>query len=415
MADPLTLLSLRREGETRTALVNGTTLLEYYTEGPEAQSQAGSLFIGRVERVLPDVRAAFVNIGPGHNAFLPLKESSSFHERQGNASPRTGDEIIVQVKRDAHGTKGALVSRDIVLPGQYVLLLPMSGFISASRRVESESERKKLIRRGHALSGGEFGLIMRHAALFAKEAAIREEIASLRALWQKLSEKAPAIKAPALLFQEASAAESLLRDYSARCDIRVKANYAPSGNSPAWETVSPEEAARLWQAARVEAGLKAALRRVVPLSSGGSLVIDEREALHTIDVNTGSDVKAPEGMTLPLYENLNATPEIARQIRLRNLSGIILVDFLDMSNDTERATVREAMEKAVAEDRVKTVIHGFTSLGLLEMTRRRTGDSLLSLHTESCGRCGGSGRAPRKETRENQENPPSTDLDPNDC
>ncbi|MEG2481543.1 MAG: ribonuclease E/G, partial [Clostridia bacterium] len=148
----------------------------------------------------------------------------------------------------------------------------------------------------------------------------------------------------------------------------------------------------LWQGKRIDAELSKALNRRVELAQGGSLVIDEREALQTVDLNSGSVVKAVGEEALPLAQNLQAVPEIARQIRLRNLSGILLVDFIDMSSDEERAQVQEAMTEAVRDDRVKTVVHGFTSLGLLEMTRKRTRDTLRDSLTEPCQYCHESGR-----------------------
>jgi ribonuclease G len=150
----------------------------------------------------------------------------------------------------------------------------------------------------------------------------------------------------------------------------------------------------LWRQNKVEHQLKQALCRKVELKDGGNLMIDQREALHTIDVNSASNVEAPEGMSLPLYQNFSAVSEIARQIRLRNLSGIVLVDFIDMDTQAERQAVLAAMEEAVRDDRVKTVIHGFTHLGILEMTRKRTSDTLLEMMSAPCKHCGGSGHIP---------------------
>ena len=186
----------------------------------------------------------------------------------------------------------------------------------------------------------------------------------------------------------------LLRDYAARHPIEVLSRLEPPEALPqgvTWQTLTAVEMEAAWSAARVEKQVDEALCRRVPLPGGGSLIIDEREALTTIDVNSGSTVTAADGETLAVEENLRAAAEAARQIRLRNLSGILLIDFIDMHSDMDRARVRAAMEEAAADDRVKTVIHGFTSLGLLEMTRKRTRDTL----TQPCDACHGTGRVRR--------------------
>lgn len=366
-----TLRISREEACTRIALLQDGRLLEYYQEAADADRVVGSVLVGRVERVLPDIKAAFVRIGQPLNGFLPLREAESFHQTCGNAPLMSGQEILVQVKKAPKGGKGAFLTRDIALPGQSVLLMPQNRFVGLSKRIENAEDRQRAKRLGESITQGRFGVIMRHAALFMAENEVREEAEALWAEWQEISQKAACIKAPALMRTEPSMAEVLCRDYGARHEITVEE--APMDN-------------------HMESQVKAALARRVELLDGGSLVIDEREALQTIDLNSGRNVKSQEGKSLALEENLRAVPEIARQIRLRNLSGIILVDFIDMDTEAERQQVLQAMEQAVADDRVKNVIHGFTRLGLLEMTRKRTGDSLRDLRTAPCKACGESGR-----------------------
>ena len=190
----------------------------------------------------------------------------------------------------------------------------------------------------------------------------------------------------------------LLRDYTARHPIEVLSRLEPPETPPqgvTWRTLTAVEMEAAWSAARVEKQVDEALCRRVPLPGGGSLVIDEREALTTIDVNSGSTVTAADGEDLAMEENLRAAAEAARQIRLRNLSGILLIDFIDMQSDADRARVLAAMEQAASDDRVKTVIHGFTSLGLLEMTRKRTRDTLSDTLTQPCDACHATGRVRR--------------------
>ena len=377
MGAPYQILT-REEGNQRcVALLQDRSLLEYYQENAEADGVVGTIFLGRVERVLPDVKAAFVKIGLSQNGFLPLKEAESYHQTSGNAPLMSGQEILVQAKKAPKGGKGAFLTRDIAFPGQYVLLMPCNRFVGLSKRIEDASDRKRAQKLGSEIAQDRFGLIVRHAALFASAQAVAEEAESLWLCWQQIANAAKCRKAPAVMYTEPGMEEVLRRDYSARHEM---------------ETLADAEA---WQRLRIDDQLKAALNRRVMLPDGGSLIIDEREALQTIDVNSGSTVKAEGDLSLAAEENLRAVPEIARQIRLRNLSGIILIDFIDMDSEKECQLVMNAMEEAVRDDRVKNVIHGFTRLGMMEMTRKRTGDSLRDLLTEPCGKCCETGRVMR--------------------
>lgn len=398
MGRPLRLLFQGSPESTRIALLDETRLLEFYQEDTGAQSLVGSVFLGRVERVLPDVKAAFVKLGLRQNGFLPLREAESYHRTSGSASLMTGQDVLVQVKKDPKGEKGAFLTRDIGLPGQYVLLMPKNRFVGLSRRVTGEEDRTRAQALGRRIADGRFGLIVRHAALFAPVAEAQAEAEALWQEWCEIEQHAQYVKAPALLHQEPSMISVLLRDYAARHPIEVLSRLEPPETPPqgvTWRTLTAVEMEAAWSAARVEKQVDEALCRRVPLPGGGSLIIDEREALTTIDVNSGSAVTAAGGETLAVEENLRAAAEAARQIRLRNLSGILLIDFIDMQSDADRGRVLAAMEQAASDDRVKTVIHGFTSLGLLEMTRKRTRDTLSDTLTQPCDACHATGRVRR--------------------
>lgn len=378
MGSPYQLLVRTEAEKRRIALLEDSRLLEYYEEAADEENLIQAILVGRVERVLPDIKAAFVRIGLKQNGFLPLREAESYHRTSGNEALMSGQEIIVQIKKAPKGGKGAFLTRDVALAGQYVLLMPCNRFVGLSKRIEEAGERRRASELGNAIAAERFGLIVRHAALYAREEDVRAEAEDLWQRWQTLRERAACTRAPAFLWREPSVSEVLTRDYSGRhsivrCDI-------------------PEETERLWNAFRVDEQVCQALARRVDLPNGGSLIIDEREALHTIDVNSGRAVKAAAGMSLALEENLAAVDEIARQIRLRNLGGIILVDFIDMDTEKERAQVLEAMQAALQDDRVKNVIHGFTHLGMLEMTRKRTSDSLRDALTIPCSACCETGR-----------------------
>ena len=393
MADGFTILVRHGANGAEIALLNGRGLLEYYREPLSAGSAVGNLYAGKVERVLKDVGAAFVDIGFAQNGFLPLRESDSFHRAMGDAPLVTGQSALVQVKKDAKGGKGAFLTRDIALPGQYLLLMPLNRFIGLSKRVTDEGDRARGRALGEKLAAGRFGVIVRHAALSARPADVLEEAEELWQKWQKLSRWADTRKPPALLYEEAGALAMLTRDYAARHALSVISDAPLEG---AGEVLSPEAMDALWREKRVEAELSAALKRRVPIPGGGSLVIDEREALATVDVNSGERVMASGEGSLALEENLRAVEEIARQLRLRNLSGVILIDFIDMDAPHERDRVENALREALADDRIKTVVHGFTRLGLMEITRRRTRDTLLNTLTMPCPACHETGRVRRE-------------------
>ena len=398
MAEAFRLLVRTGAVSTQTALLEESRLLEFYQDEASAESLMGAIFLGRIERVLPDVKAAFVKLGLPQNGFLPLREGESFHRTVPGTPLLSGQDVLVQVKKDPKGGKGAFLTRDISLPGQYVLLMPNNRFIGLSKRIASAPEREAAKRLGGEIADGRFGLIVRHAALFASPAQVKDEAEALWERWKRIVQSAQYAKAPQMLFAEPSMLEVLIRDYSARHDFAVESNVPRPASIPegvAWQTLTAIELEAAWRGARIEEQLKRGLDRRVELTEGGSLVIDEREALQTIDVNSGRMVLARDGQSLALTENLAAVPEIARQIRLRNLSGILLVDFIDMASGEERAMVSKAMEACVSDDRVKTVIHGFTNLGLLEMTRKRTRDTLRDALTVRCEACNETGRIRR--------------------
>ena len=384
------------------ALCDGR-LMEYIQEDAGAVSLVGTVLLGSVERVLPPVGAAFIKIGQPLNGFLPLTEKESFERNDSRAPLRTGTEVLVQVKKDAQGEKGAFLTRDIALPGLYCIYMPLNRHVGVSGRVKNEEDREKLAALGRELAA-EGGMIMRHAALGTKPEEITEELEGLRALWQEIVKKAAHSKPPAVLYQEPSAFSALLRDDAARYHLSVLADSEayraelPTANTP-FDLQSDIEMEALWQGAGIARQLTEALGRQVQLKGGGTLVIDEREALTTIDVNTARRVGTECEQGLGFVQNMEACEEVARQIRLRNLSGILLIDFIDMESDQEREQVQNALGEALAKDRTKTVLHGFTRLGLFEMTRKRTRESLSQLLTVPCTVCRETGRSARKDRK----------------
>ncbi|HPJ02967.1 MAG TPA: ribonuclease E/G [Candidatus Limiplasma sp.] len=375
------------------AVMENSRLVEFYQECGAEDSYVNAVFLGKVDRVMKGLDAAFVKIGQPKAGFLPIKEMESFAKTSKGEALAAGAELIVQVKKDAKGDKGAFVSRDIALPGQYIIYMPLNRHVGVSERVTDESERKALAETGRQLAGGAFGIVMRNAAAGQSEDALRNELETLKSRWTLITEKAEHAKAPELLYREDSLLSVLVRDYAPRYTLHITCNdrvnrmpAAPVGLL--WEQIKNPELDALWAKHTIDEQVRTALSRHVPLHSGGTLTIDEREALTTIDVNSGS-FTAKEDAAYQL--NLSACAEIAAQIRLRNLSGIIIIDFVDMDTDEQRAQVAAALQNNLTRERQKTVIHGFTSLGLLEMTRKRMGIPLRDMLKEPCSVCAGTG------------------------
>ena len=369
------------------AVAEDGRLVEYLLD--DGASVAEAVYLGRVERVVPGMKAAFVDIGGEKNGFLPLEERS----RSVQLPPlRDGQRVLVQVKKDAQGVKGAYLTRDISLCGEYVIVMPRNRYIGVSARIEDENLRESMKKLGQAIAGGNFGLVMRAGALGAEEADIRGEAEELMARWEEISKAAPTAHAPSMIHRPRTPLDSLLDDYLPRGVDGVVTNdedVARQLSDILPVTVTKEDP---MAASGMAAQRDRALRRHVWLDSGGSLVIDRCEAMTVIDVNTAKFTGKRDLADTIFQLNLEACGEIARQVRLRNLSGIILIDMIDMDGEEQRARVLERLNECFAADRVKTVIHGFTSLGLIEMTRKKSRRPLEDDWTLPCPHGQGAGR-----------------------
>lgn len=332
------------------AVTEDGVLAEYLERDPV--QQCGDILGGTVERIMPGIEGAFVKIGRKTAGYLPLKENSlSF-----SGEPlKSGNKIPVQIRKEETGKKGAFLTRDLTLAGKLVLLMPMNRYIGISSRITGEEERRRLRETGREIAGDRTGLILREAAMNASPEEIASETQRLLAEWETVKEKIRSGYENGTVLYHQDPIRQMMEDYEARgVNRRIETGELP-----------PE----------LKRQLRQAEERTIRIRNGGNIVIDRCEAMTVIDVNSGSARAAGSSASAYLETNLAACEMIAVQIRLRNLSGIILIDFIDMAEDEDRNRVKTRMREMLARDRRKTVVHGWTKLGIMEMTRKRTGTS----------------------------------------
>lgn len=392
------------DGITRVALVEDGKLVELYYETKREESLVGNIYIGRVENVIPNLQACFVEIGTEKKGYLYYGNMRAVSDQEKNpARPKPGDTLIVQVEKDAAGTKGAVLTQNISFPGKFLVLVEEDGEIGISRKISDGGERDRIRQVLKEILPKGFGAVVRTNGEGKTEADFQKEI-------NLLLEKAKSIKkgqyrkAPSLLVQQSLPVEKAVRDfYSQEIDEFVVNNEGvyqhllESGdfngeNQPTLRLY--QEKLPLFEEFFVESQSQKALDEKVWLKNGGFLVIQETEACVVIDVNSGKGAGKGDLEKAILKTNLEAAEEVAKQLRLRNLSGIIIVDFIDMSSEENRNSVTKTLQNAVKKDRIKTVVVGMTELGLMQITRKKTRPSLSKQMTTKCRQCNGGGRLP---------------------
>src|SRR5690349_5597942 len=377
-------------------------------ERGSSRGLVGNIYVGRVARVLPGMQSAFIDIGLERAAFLHVADI--WELKRSGEPPRPiekllaeGQPLVVQVLKDPLGTKGARLSTQVSIAGRLLVYLPHDSHIGISQRIEGEGGRAQLRDRLKELlpADEKGGFIVRTLAETASEEELRADIEYLRNLWAAIRGRSSA-PAPQLLYQDLSLAQRVLRDMVAAGTSRVLVDSRENHQKLVAfaERYMPRLSARidhytgerpLFDLYNVEDEIEKALSRRVDLKSGGYLIIDQTEAMTTIDVNTGGFVGSRNFDDTVFKTNLEAAQAIARQLRLRNLGGIVVIDFIDMESGEHRAAVLEEFRRALARDRTRMTVSGFTQLGLVEMTRKRTRESLSHVLCEPCPVCDGRG------------------------
>ncbi len=399
-------------GEQRVAVLEDGQVAEVYLERPERRSIAGNIYLGVVDNVLPGMEAAFVEIGLEKNGFLYVDEIvgpelEKGHGRKIQDLIKKGETILVQAVKDPMKTKGARLTTQISLPGRFVVFVPQGEGLGVSRRLEDD-ERARLKDILKRLDVKEGGVIVRTAAEGASEEDIERDLVFLQRLWKSIQAKAKEGKAPELIYQEAELPLRVVRDLftgdfekayvdDERTYKRIVGYLKKTSPHMVERVVRYKETTPLMDAYGVEQEIKSTLHRRVDLPSGGYLVFDYAEAFTVIDVNTGrfvgsrgknSGARLEDTIT---KNNLEAVKEVVRQLRLRDIGGIIVIDFIDMANPKNRATVEEALRSELERDRTKTYVVEISPLGLVEMTRQNVTDGPREVMTRKCPTCGGDG------------------------
>ncbi len=412
--------------ETRVAILEDDRLVEVLHDRPDIRRTVGNIYLGKVEAVLPGMQAAFVDIGTGKSAFLHasdlIEPDEDDEEENGRARNnrrlpniqdhvRRGESLLVQVTKEPISTKGPRVTRQISLAGRFLVYMPYASKVGVSRKIDSREERVRLreMLRG-LLPKNAGGVIVRTVAEELTEGKVKRELKSLLELWKKIKRKAHfvRVKAPSVVHRETSLTSGIIRDlFSDKVDrvmVDTKPLYAEirkylrEVDPDLIKRVTPyKESVPLFDKFDIETEIQELYNRRVDLPTGGYLIIEPTEALVSIDVNTGRYTGQRDPEKTILRTNLEAAREIARQLRLRDVGGIIVIDFIDMESRGNRTKVHHELRTHLGRDRARTRTFEVSDLGLIEMTRQRVRPSLLDTMASQCPACGGEGRVFRPE------------------
>ena len=420
-------------GESRIAIIEDGTLVEVYVEKQDQQRMVGNIYKGKVENVLPGMQAAFVDIGYDINAFLPFSEIENpaylmdIDESEDSSSNKTnrksnkhandnvnvdlkkGQSIFVQVIKEAFAGKGPRITTEVAIPGRLLVLVPNSKYVGISKKIWDKYERRRLKKLVSSLKDNDAGIIVRTVAEGKSEELIKNDLQNLENNWQKILKASNQKKDVELLYEDLETASSVIRDLFtpdiSKIVIDSKKLYKKINSY--LEDVSPNMASRLehykikkplFESMGIENEIDKLLRPKVWLKSGAYLIIEKTEAMVVVDVNSGRFVGKKNHEENSLKINLEACKEVARQLRLRDLSGLVVIDFIDMKNESNRKKIYYELRKELKKDRAKVAVSPISDFGLLEMTRQRIRLSLLDSMSDECPTCKGAGRIMSRET-----------------
>ena len=401
--------------ETRVAVVEQGMLQEILIERATHRGLVGNVYLGQVVRVLPGMQACFVDIGLDRSAFLHTKDfpsSQETHERSIQQLVTEGQSLLVQVIKDPVGSKGARLTAEVSLPARHLVLMPFATHVGISQRIDDESTRehlKTIAVEALKAQNLECGVIIRTAGDGQTTDDLEEDLVYLKRVWDNILKEQQTAKAPALLFEELPLTHRMIRDQIRRETDRVfidsletytkLSQFASKFMPELSHLIQHYQGDRpIFDLYQIEDEIEKALSRQVELKSGAYLVVDQTEAMTTIDVNTGRFVGAHTLEQTVFRTNLEAAVAIGRQLRLRNLGGMVVIDFIDMDDDEHRRQVLRTLERSLDEDPVKTRVIGFNDLGLVVLTRKRSRESLSDLLQEPCPHCHGTGQMKTAET-----------------
>jgi Rne/Rng family ribonuclease len=392
--------------ETRVAVLESGVLQEIFVTHSNRRSIVGDIYKGKVQNVLPGMEAAFVDIGHNRNALLYVGDIFVEDSRQKGRMDiskilKAGQEIVVQVTKDPMGSKGARLTTYVSLPGRYLVMLPQVSTVGISHKL-GEEDRNRLRKVVDEVRPSDVGIIVRTAARDADAAELKKSLVYLNRVWRQAHRSAEKKHAPTILYKEPELEIKVVRDLmdstfdrilvdNHKSFRRIKQYLKQVAPPLAERVVRYSDETPIFEALDINRQIRDALRREVPLSSGGYIVIDDTEALTAIDVNTGKYVGKKSLEDTVLQTNIEAVTEIVRQLRLRDIGGIIIIDFIDMNEAKNRRSVLKALNQELEKDRTKTYVVELTKLGLVEMTRKNVSEGLIEAFGETCPACHGRG------------------------
>ena len=424
--------------QTRVAITEDGNLADFFVDYPENRRMVGDIYLGRVARVLPGIRAAFIDIGMKHDAFLHFSDigerTKQFQDmlgeedsdvdvsdddetksngRNGNGATvpppeptitklRKGEEILVQITKEPVNNKGVRVTSSVSIPGRFCVLLPFDNKIGISKKIYDYKERRRLKNIARGILPANYGLIIRTVAKDQDEDAVKDDLNNLVRTWKTIESAAKNEEPPSIVHQDLSTTDSVIRDLltpdiskvfvdSKKLFKQIK-NYVQLVQPDLLEKIDLyKSSSSIFDEFKIEEQIKTLMGRKVPLPSGGYLIIEHTEAMVVIDVNSGRYAKSKEQELNSLKTDLEAAREIARQLRLRDIGGIIVIDFIDLEEDKNRKKIYDELKKEFRRDRSKVAVLPMSDFGLVQITRQRIRQNIMQAMKDACPVCGGSG------------------------